>query len=84
MDYNLKKLSKFMSVSKKLLIALLVTMLMSLSSGCEKAEVINYTKIPQACEEMKEWLSKQNKENPMPICGVIWIKQLGDKNEADE
>jgi len=33
---------------------------------------------------MKEWLSKQNKENPMPVCGVIWIKQLGDKNESTE
>jgi len=49
--------------------------------ACKSQEEVSFRN-PRMCAEMQDWLIAQNKVNSMPICGVIWIKQIGDKNET--
>lgn len=66
---------------KKLQVSLSIALMILLQS-CSPAPA-NYCPQPiSACDEMKSWL-KQNQKD-IPICGIIWLKQIGDQKAALE
>lgn len=55
---------------------------MILLQSCSSSPTAYCPQPVSACEEMKGWL-KQNQRS-IPICGVIWLKQIGDQKAALE
>lgn len=59
---------------------LLLTTLLIICDACEP-RTEGYCPQPiSTCPEMKDWLKSH--KNEIPICGVIWLKQIGDQRQA--
>jgi len=57
-------------------------LILLLLTACNQ-EVASYCPQPvKACPDYKAWLKRHNQQEAIPMCGVIYLKQLGDQQEA--
>jgi hypothetical protein len=68
-------------MQRKLQASLLALLMMSLI-GCSTPPVGYCPQPVEACQEFKDWLKAQNKINPMPYCGGVYLNKLADLKDS--